>query len=67
MSTCPHHWTVTSECPKCLRMKLDEAVAEAKYLREHMENAGGDAWSGAEGHEIRSYLRAILRGPNRER
>jgi hypothetical protein len=48
-------------------MKLDEAVAEAKYLREHMENAGGDAWSGAEGHEIRSYLRAILRGPNRER
>jgi hypothetical protein len=35
VSRCPHHWTVTSECPKCLRAELDEArrhfvlVAEA--------------------------------------
>ncbi len=44
----------------------DEARAEAKYLREHMQNAGGEAWADAEGHEIRSYLRSILRGPGKE-
>lgn len=23
MSKCPHHWTITSECPRCLRERLD--------------------------------------------
>jgi hypothetical protein len=49
-----------------LAQELHTARAEIKYLREHMENAGGDAWADAEGHEIRSYLRAILRGPKEE-
>ncbi len=29
-------------CPLC------EALQELKYLREHMENAGGDNWADAE-------------------
>ena len=40
----------------------DEALQELKYLHEHMENAGGDNWADAETHEIRSYLRSIVRG-----
>jgi len=43
-------------CPLC------EALQELKYLCEHMENAGGDKWADAETHEIRSYLRSIVRG-----
>jgi len=23
MSECPHHWTVTSECPFCLRQEIE--------------------------------------------
>jgi hypothetical protein len=49
-----------------LKRQRDEARAEAKYLREHMQNAGGEAWADAEGREIRSYLRSILRGPKKE-
>lgn len=33
VSACPHHWTVTSECPKCLRAELEEALAEVERLR----------------------------------
>jgi len=33
VSRCTHHWTVTSECPKCLRAELDEARAEVERLR----------------------------------
>jgi hypothetical protein len=50
----------------CLKEQLEALQAEVKYLREHMENAGGEAWADAEGHEIRSYLRSILRGPKKE-
>jgi hypothetical protein len=45
-----------------LTRERDEALKELKYLREHMENAGGDNWADAETHEIRSYLRSIVRG-----
>jgi len=45
-----------------LTRERDEALQELKYLREHMENAGGDNWADAETHEIRSYLRSIVRG-----
>lgn len=27
---CPHHWTVTSECPQCLRAELNDAYAEIR-------------------------------------
>ena len=30
--TCTHHWTVTSECPMCLRSALDAALARANAL-----------------------------------
>lgn len=53
-------------CGLCLKEKLEGLEAEVKYLREHMANAGGEAWADAEGHEIRSYLRSILRGPKKE-
>jgi hypothetical protein len=29
MSVCTHHWTVTSECPRCLRAEI-ERLREAK-------------------------------------
>jgi len=45
-----------------LKQERDEALEELKYLRGHMENAGGDNWADAETHEIRSYLRSIIRG-----
>lgn len=28
--TCTHHWTVTSECPKCLKELLLRAYAEIR-------------------------------------
>ena len=28
MRGCTHHWTVTSECPSCLRRLLDRALDE---------------------------------------
>lgn len=39
--TCPHAWTVTSECPKCLRAEVDRltlALAEAVKI-EHATRA----------------------------
>lgn len=32
--TCPHHWTVTSECPQCLRALYDGACARVRSLQE---------------------------------
>lgn len=32
---CPHHWTTTSECPRCLRAELEET-------REKLRRAQGD-------------------------
>lgn len=47
MSECTHHWTVTSECPFCLREELDESERVTEVLRERvmvLENhrIGGD-------------------------
>ncbi len=43
MSRCPHHWTVTSECPKCLRAQLDGEVltltAKVAHLRAVLKDA----------------------------
>lgn len=58
MSTCPHYWTVTSECPKCLRMKLDEARAEVETLRAVIE---GEPWGGAVLKRQRDEARAALK------
>ncbi len=40
--TCPHNWTVSSECPKCLRLMLDDAKRQLnsawlKYSEERVE------------------------------
>jgi len=32
MNNCTHYWTVTSECPRCLREELDDAYAEIMKL-----------------------------------
>jgi len=34
MTACTHHWTVTSECPRCLRAQLDAAEAELAEWRD---------------------------------
>lgn len=42
MSACVHHWTVTSECPSCLRAELNEAqktLAEWGVRREAERSA----------------------------
>lgn len=42
MSTCTHHWTVTSECPSCLRAELNTAqmtLAEWSVRREAERSA----------------------------
>ncbi len=31
---CNHHWTVTSECPKCLRTEVDKLRTEVSLLSE---------------------------------
>jgi hypothetical protein len=31
--TCTHHWTVTSECPMCLRDEIERLRAERDALR----------------------------------
>jgi hypothetical protein len=33
---CTHYWTVTSECPKCLRAELDGLKEENKKLQEEL-------------------------------
>ena len=41
---CTHHWTVTSECPRCLRQQLDAALAEVARLQaahDHQYNMAG--------------------------
>lgn len=35
LPACSHHWTVTSECPKCLRSELLRTYAE--LLRAYAE------------------------------
>ncbi len=56
---CIHHWTVTSECPRCLREELDRSYAEIRkqvfgsrvvFDREIVERAQeqdpGNRWEG---------------------
>lgn len=40
MSDCTHHWTVTSECPFCLRAERDALAARLALAREWIENNG---------------------------
>jgi primosomal protein N' len=40
-SRCAHHWTTTSECPKCLRKQLDAAEAECERLRDALNGLIG--------------------------
>lgn len=40
--TCPHDWSVTSECPKCLRTELNAAIvalADIWAMVEHNSTA----------------------------
>lgn len=39
VSVCTHHWTVTSECPMCLRRKLDEVEEGNDFLRRQLQTA----------------------------
>ena len=34
---CIHYWTVTSECPKCLRAEVDRLTDELDATRAEME------------------------------
>ena len=42
--TCYHHWTVTSECPKCLRAEVKRVRRDC--LHEHRVKVGvvGNLW-----------------------
>ncbi len=53
MSECTHHWTVTSECPFCLRQEIER-------LREENENLtwlDGKSTEHAEIERLRQLLR----------
>lgn len=42
--TCAHAWTVTSECPKCLRAELDRLEHAARALLYYRH----DFWTAAQ-------------------
>lgn len=48
---CIHYWTVTSECPKCLRAELDRTREQLKAAAELIAwdycNGGASEWSHA--------------------
>ena len=50
---CIHYWTVTSECPKCLRAELDrtreQLNAAAELIAWDYCNGGASEWSHAGG------------------
>lgn len=37
--TCTHNWTVTSECPKCLRAEIATLEADNVALRNDLHDA----------------------------
>jgi hypothetical protein len=41
MNECVHRWTVTSECPFCLRAEIERLRG---LLREYIENDLTDEW-----------------------
>ena len=46
---CSHNWTVTSECPKCLRAQLDNRDQRWHKFRQWLEAQAEDSttpWAG---------------------
>ena len=37
--SCVHHWTVSSECPKCLRLELDSCKLDLSYAESEAFHA----------------------------
>lgn len=50
---CTHHWTVTSECPKCLREELDE-IERVFEMQRAAEKRADATWR--EGHPEREIV-----------
>lgn len=50
---CQHHWTVTSECPKCLREELDE-IEHVFEMQRAAEKRAEAMW--CEGHPEREIV-----------
>jgi hypothetical protein len=44
MSECTHHWTVTSECPFCLRQEIErlrqELAVEKGWVQQYRDSYG---------------------------
>lgn len=61
--SCPHHWTVTSECPQCLRGEV-EALREAlKFYGRHSDDCDdGNAYNGERHGPCGCGLDAALAG-----
>lgn len=57
MSECTHHWTMTSECPQCLRAEIDRLRAERDALLDIRRQMA----------EENSHLHARLAEAERER
>lgn len=65
MSECTHHWTMTSECPQCLRAEIERLRADLKHQCELNDAAGEDLdrlrARLAEAERERDALRELLR------